>query len=296
MTNVANKKHEIAKEIRALLMSSPAALTIEEIRRDFHQFMDRPIPFRELGYSMLEDMLRDMTDVLRITYKKGIMCLEAIPDDTTRHIAKLVSKQKIPNKNKYATMRKGPPPRMQRKQVPPSLPHYIRKNISELFKSYGNGLPLTHFDTAYSKRFGSMFSFSRLGFVSMKELIYSIPDLVILKEYQDGEWRVLPAHCHAPGGNWRGNDERSRDENWRGNDERSREENWRGNTRNQEDLGCINNSNRITQPYTVEQNRQETVHQKPGGRGKGRGNTVKPSYFKVTMSVAYWLACLPQVR
>jgi hypothetical protein len=58
-----------------------------------------------LGYSTLEDMLRDMTDVLSITYKRGMMCLEAIPDDTTRHIAKLVSKQKIPNKKKYATMR-----------------------------------------------------------------------------------------------------------------------------------------------------------------------------------------------
>jgi hypothetical protein len=286
MTNVANKKHEIAKEIRALLMSSPAALTLEEVRRDFHQFMDKPIPFRELGYSTLEDMLRDMTDVLSITYKRGMMCLEAIPDDTTRHIAKLVSKQKIPNKKKYATMRKGPPPRMQRKQVPPSLPHYIRKNISELFKSYGNGLPLTHFDTAYSKRFGSMFSFSRLGFVSMKELIYSVPDLVILKEYQGGEWRVLPAHCHAPDRNWRGNDERSREnwkgndersrgENWRDNDERSRGENWRGNGTNQDDLGCISNSNRFTQPYAVEQTRLETVNQKPGGRGKGRGITVK---------------------
>ncbi|XP_063423565.1 tudor domain-containing protein 5-like [Mytilus trossulus] len=203
MTDIANKRHEIAKEIRALLMSSPAALTIDELRRDFHQFMDKPIPFRELGYSNLEDLLRDMTDVLQITYRKGMMCLEVIPDDTTRHIAKLVSKQKIPNKNKYATMRRGPPPRRQQYKVTPSLPRYIKDNISELFRSYSNGLPLTHLDTAYSKRFGSMFSFNRLGFVSIKELLYSIPECVLLKEFQGGEWRVLPVHMKAPEGNWR---------------------------------------------------------------------------------------------
>ncbi|CAC5377238.1 TDRD5 [Mytilus coruscus] len=269
MTDIANKRHEIAKEIRALLMSSPAALTIDELRRDFHQFMDKPIPFRELGYSNLEDLLRDMTDVLQITYRKGMMCLEVIPDDTTRHIAKLVSKQKIPNKNKYATMRRGPPPRKQQYKVTSSLPHYIRNNISELFRSYSNGLPLTHFDTAYSKRFGSIFSFSRLGFVSMKELLYSIPECVLLKEFQAGEWRVLPVHMKAPEGNWRSKGNKPVERTL--SPENKPPDGWSMHYDQRPAVVETRQQYNSMLPYRVESGRSDTTTQQKPLRGRGRG-------------------------
>lgn len=279
MTDMAKKRQEIAKEIRALLMSSPAALTIEELRRDFHNFMDRPIPFRDLGYSSLEDMLHDMTEVINITYKRGMMCLEVIPDDTTRHIAKLVSKQKISNPQKYATMRRGPPPRKQQRQLPSTLPHYIRKNISELFRSYSNGLPLTHFDTAYSRRFGSMFSFSRLGFVSLKELLYSIPDIVMLKEFQAGEWRVLPAKAKAPDGNWR--DKKKQNET-------RFQESW--NTA--KELNTQNPQYSSLLPYRVEPQEkcQKAQQSSKLGRGKGRGicsNMYMSNIYKLDLNTMY---------
>lgn len=220
MADKAQKKEETKKQVRALLLSAPAALTVNELKRDYHDFMGDPIPYRELGYTTLEDLLKDMQDALRVSWKNGVMCLEPVAQEASVHIQKLVSKQKVNNKNKWATLRQGgpsvrtrrpPPPRFHRthnnnrfpqqnrppliKQLPPpSISAYIRKQISELLKSYPNGLPLTHFDTAFSRRFGVPLSPTGLGFNSMKELLASLPDIAKLKEFLGGEWRVAPAY------------------------------------------------------------------------------------------------------
>ncbi|KAK3088007.1 hypothetical protein FSP39_013328 [Pinctada imbricata] len=123
------------------------------------------------------------------------MCLEAVADSSTAHIQSLVSKQKIPNTKKYATLRRGgPPPQRHRSGPPrplPSVPANIRKQLAILFKSYPDGLPFTHFGPAFSRRFNCQLQFSRLGFTSMRELLQSVPDLVRLQDF-GGEVRVIP--------------------------------------------------------------------------------------------------------
>ncbi|XP_021340324.1 tudor domain-containing protein 5-like, partial [Mizuhopecten yessoensis] len=224
MADKAQKKEETKKQLRALLLSAPAALTANELKRDYHDFMGDPIPFRELGYTTLEDLLKDMPDALRVSWKNGVMCLEPVAQEASVHIQKLVSKQKVNNKNKWATLRNGgpstrsrgppqprsfrsynsnrhqlshAPPRNTRPNRPNPVSAYIRKQISELLKSYPNGLPLTHFDTAFSRRFGVPLSPSGLGFDSMKDLLDSLPDIAKLKEFQGGEWRVAPAYIES---------------------------------------------------------------------------------------------------
>ncbi|XP_060065757.1 tudor domain-containing protein 5-like [Ylistrum balloti] len=219
MADKAQKKEETKKQLRALLLSAPAALTIQELKRDYHDFMGDPIPFREFGYTTLEDLLKDMPDALRVSWENGVMCLAPVAQEASVHIQKLVSKQKVNNKNKWATLRQGGPStrprrppqprsynsnrsRWQKRHTPPRNPPpnisaYIRKQITELLKSYPNGLPLTHFDTAFSRRFGVPISPSGLGFDCMKDLLHSLPDIAKLKEYQGGEWRVAPAYIES---------------------------------------------------------------------------------------------------
>ncbi|XP_061169727.1 tudor domain-containing protein 5-like [Saccostrea echinata] len=201
MSSKAQKKEDVKKNLRSLLLSAPAALTIDELKRDYHDFIMEPIPYRALGYVNLEDLLKDMSDALHITWKKGVMCVAGIADSNTAHIQKLVSRQKVSNKNKWATLRKGgPPPQRHRSQQPrplPTVPPFIRNYLSQLFKAYPDGLPFTHFDAAFSKRFNIQIDPIRLGFSSLKELLKTVPDILEVKELQNGEVRVSPASSGA---------------------------------------------------------------------------------------------------
>jgi len=177
MCDKAEKKNELKKHIRALLLSAPAALTVSELKRDYNDFMGMEIPYRELGYTMLEDMFKDMLDAFTISWKNGVMCLQAVAQEATLHIQRLVSKQKVSNKKKWATLRRGGPiatssrysnnsnsrsrgPTQYHKPQP-SVPAYIRKQLTQLLRAYQSGLPLTHFDTAFSRRFGVQLDFHR---------------------------------------------------------------------------------------------------------------------------------------
>ncbi|XP_062610379.1 tudor domain-containing protein 5-like [Saccostrea cucullata] len=201
MSSKAQKKEDVKKNLRSLLLSAPAALTIDELKRDYHDFIMEPIPYRALGYVNLEDLLKDMSDALHITWKKGVMCVAGIADSNTAHIQKLVSKQKVTNKNKWATLRKGgPPPQRHRSQQPrplPTVPPFIRNYLLQLFKAYPDGLPFTHFDAAFSKRFNIQIDPIRLGFSSLKELLKTVPDILEVKELQNGEVRVCPAYSSS---------------------------------------------------------------------------------------------------
>lgn len=219
MSETARKRDETKKQIRALLLSAPAPLTVGEIKRDYHDFMGASIPFRAMGYDSMEDMFNDMQDAVQISWKNGLMVLQAVSDESTRHIESLVSKQKIPNPKKYAALRRGGRyqgpsshfggprqspqyggPRPSRRAPNPILempravvPNFVRQQFKQLFKSYPNGLPLTHFESAFSRRFGVHLNFDKYGFQSLKSMLSSIPDIIHLQAYSGGEVRVMDA-------------------------------------------------------------------------------------------------------
>ena len=58
MTDRAKKKEEIKKAVRSLLLSSPVALTVRELKNDYHTFFGEPLDFGSLGYTTIEDFFR----------------------------------------------------------------------------------------------------------------------------------------------------------------------------------------------------------------------------------------------
>lgn len=58
MTDKANKKDVLKKHVRALLLSSPVALTVNELKKDFHTFIGQPIDHKSMGYTTIEDFFR----------------------------------------------------------------------------------------------------------------------------------------------------------------------------------------------------------------------------------------------
>ena len=58
MTDQALLKDKTTAHVRALLMSSPVPLTVNELKRDYFTFIGEQLRFRDMGYAMLEDFLR----------------------------------------------------------------------------------------------------------------------------------------------------------------------------------------------------------------------------------------------
>ena len=51
-------REQTKRDVRALLMSSPVELTVDEFKRDYSTFVGKTIDYRGMGYSTLEDFLR----------------------------------------------------------------------------------------------------------------------------------------------------------------------------------------------------------------------------------------------
>ncbi|XP_060568435.1 tudor domain-containing protein 5-like [Ruditapes philippinarum] len=208
MSDAAQKKDEFKKHVRALLLSCPAALTVRELERDFYNFIGVRLAYRDIGYATIEDFLRDIDDAVQISYKNGVMTLTANADDTTKHIQRLVSRQKVSNKQKYAVYRNrggGGPPRMYQgnNRYPrrsasnlappqPMVPAYVRRQIKDLFRSFPNGIPVTHLDSAFSRMYGTGINYRHYGFQNQYEFLQSLKDIIKVEEVERGEWRVFP--------------------------------------------------------------------------------------------------------
>ncbi|ESO83883.1 hypothetical protein LOTGIDRAFT_236389 [Lottia gigantea] len=195
MSSVAVIKEEAEKQIRALLNSTPAGLAVGELKRDYQQFIGSQIPYQKFGYSSAEDYFNDIPDVITPVWENGKTILKATANETTRHIEKLVSRQRVTNKSKWAALRKQSHGYASRPRyvTTPQVPVSIRHQIKQMFRQ-NRSLPLTHFDNLFFKTFGHHLDHERFGYSSVEYLLKSIPDTVTLIN-QHGEWRVLSAYA-----------------------------------------------------------------------------------------------------
>ena len=58
MTDKAILKEKTTAHVRALLMSAPVPLTINELKRDYFNFIGEQLRYRDMGFATLEDFLR----------------------------------------------------------------------------------------------------------------------------------------------------------------------------------------------------------------------------------------------
>lgn len=107
MSSKVQKKEEVKKNFRFFFLLVFVVLIIDELKCDYYDFIMEFIFFRVFGYVIIEDFFKDMLDVLYVIWKKGVMCVVGIVDFNIVYIQKLVSKQKVVNKNKWVIFRKG---------------------------------------------------------------------------------------------------------------------------------------------------------------------------------------------
>lgn len=80
--------------IRSLVVSGKRDMTIDDLRRYYHESEGKEIPFHELGFPNLHSFLKSMPDVLRVEQKGYKAILHPVTSKENEHVAKMVDEQK----------------------------------------------------------------------------------------------------------------------------------------------------------------------------------------------------------
>jgi hypothetical protein len=195
------------KKVRALLLSAKNGLTLRDFLTDYRDLIGQSFPFRDIGFPTPESCLQEMKEVVWMQHQRnGEIKLRGVADETTQHIAELVSKQKskrsggrsrvIPLKTKQAVIARQRIERQERLAAP-YVPPFVRTNISQLLKENPDGVLGSSFNAIYSRRFGTQIDYNRLKFNNVKELLMSIKDIVHIEEMRTGGCRIYSADSDA---------------------------------------------------------------------------------------------------
>lgn len=180
------EREELKKRVRALLISSKQGCTPSNLLRDYKSVFGESLPLNEFGYRTVVAMAEDMPDVVRFQPGgvNGVL-LRGVADESTRHIAKMVSRQR----NTGYHQMKSEQPVKRAVSTAPSIPFHVQGCLRQLLHAYPNGLPIEQFEEAYARRFGYYLSLRRLKCNSLQELINNVPD--ILKIDKDTAGRTV---------------------------------------------------------------------------------------------------------
>ncbi|XP_030063864.1 tudor domain-containing protein 5 [Microcaecilia unicolor] len=185
----------LRKEIRSLLTASKEGLTPRQLEQDYHSMIGTHLPLRTLGYRSTMELVEDMPDVVRIsTYSNGNIILNAIPDEATKKIADLVSRQKDNSKSRlthrYQREFIGTHLSLTRRgRTIPVLPASVKSELKDLLSS--SSVLLSDFERAFLKRFGRRFQYTRYGFYSMFEVLRAASDIIQVQQTRAGSLLTL---------------------------------------------------------------------------------------------------------
>nr|XP_033772777.1 tudor domain-containing protein 5 isoform X2 [Geotrypetes seraphini] len=185
----------LRKEIRSLLTAAKEGLTPRQLEQDYRSMIGTYLPLRPLGYRSTMELVEDMPDVVRIcAYNDGSIILNAIPDEATKKIADLVSRQKDNPKarltHRYqreliSTHLKLP----RRGRTIPILPAVVKSELKDLLSN--SPVLLSDFERAFLKRFGHKFQYTRYGFYSMFEVLRAASDIIQVQQTRAGSLLTL---------------------------------------------------------------------------------------------------------
>ncbi|BET02372.1 Tudor domain [Nesidiocoris tenuis] len=91
-------REKVVSNLRALLISSPCAISCAELNGDYKAMIGGDIPFKTLGFLTLESFLTSLNDVLSVEMVNKKMFVKAKLAEDSQHLSSMVGKQKKTSK------------------------------------------------------------------------------------------------------------------------------------------------------------------------------------------------------
>ncbi|XP_066151692.1 tudor domain-containing protein 5 [Euwallacea fornicatus] len=90
---------EVKKHIRSILTSAPVVLNVKSVQRDYSSLLGFSIPYSKFKYNSLEQFLKNIPDTCTVKGSGPFAEVHIVPNEKSKHINELVTKQKINVKN-----------------------------------------------------------------------------------------------------------------------------------------------------------------------------------------------------
>lgn len=185
----------LKKDVRSLLIASKLGLSVQELERDYRMMIGSPLPVKTLDYRSTMELLQDMPDVVNFYTKvDGSVVLSAVVNEETKSMAELVSRQRSNCKKKGVYKRRvtralSHIDLVRRSRVAPVLPASVKSELRDLLSI--SSLLVSQLESAYYKRFGRSFQYTRYGFYSLIEVLRSVSDFVQVQQTRAGSLLIL---------------------------------------------------------------------------------------------------------
>ncbi|PIK36455.1 hypothetical protein BSL78_26713 [Apostichopus japonicus] len=191
MTDKAKLRDSVKKNVRALLISAPMGLSMREMERDYAEVICEPIPALQLGFNSAQDLLLDMPDVARPQWERGNLVLFGVADNTTKHIQRMVSRQRK-DKAKYRRKEQLAP------AVTASVPASLQSQVKTILKKHPAGISDEEFELTFYQYQNYNINFKKLGFQTLWEFFRAIPGVKASHTSKD-EYDIflVPGNVHA---------------------------------------------------------------------------------------------------
>ena len=95
------------KYIRSCLISTKGSTEIHDLEREYQDVCEARIPFRQLGFSSVEEFLKSIPSVCRVRNGFSGMMVDGLADSTTMHIKEMKMKEKNTGGGKKKKRRGG---------------------------------------------------------------------------------------------------------------------------------------------------------------------------------------------
>lgn len=176
----------VKKEIRSVLISVKQGLTLQEFLKQYRSLVGIRLPSRELGYTTDIDFLNSISDVVRVQENRdGSFLLKGIADETTKHIQKLVQKQKCvkkktPNKGYVTNIIRHNQMSSAVDRYCPFIPALLRAEIIQVVKQHPEGIGYTALAFEYQRTFLKNLNLTWLSTnpsERLEKLVIAVPEL-----------------------------------------------------------------------------------------------------------------------
>ncbi|KAG0422030.1 hypothetical protein HPB47_002102, partial [Ixodes persulcatus] len=132
---MAETKEEVATMLSSVLTSEKAGVALRRLEREYETLIGTRIPYRRLGYSTLEEFLRDLRSVVRLARgPDGETMVHAVLTEATAHVAEMVKGQKSSKPKPMARP-------AYRRPMHYSQHNYRPNSVLTKFSSMGGGKP-----------------------------------------------------------------------------------------------------------------------------------------------------------
>ena len=173
-------RQEVQKIISALLVTCKQATTtgvpLSDLESDYRNEEGMRIPFRELGFSSLIDLLNSLPQHVQLTNRFGVWYVYPVISEKTRHVSSLVAGQKTSIRRNVRGGKRPfrPTPFYPKVYVPPiRLDPKVLAGVIQLVKKAPEGIQINHVLQYTQDRITHSFSYNDLV-EQLKEISHEV--------------------------------------------------------------------------------------------------------------------------